>query len=79
MKQTNCPVLKRRVNEPCGNYQPKKYFTVLNNGMDRATVLNPRGEDVTEHFNVRFEHGVIMVDFKQPPSFEEWRKIAGKV
>jgi hypothetical protein len=79
MKQTNCPVLKRRVNEPCGNYQPKKYFTVLNNGINSATVLNSKGEDVTEYFNISFHNDIVQVDWKKAPSFEEWRKIVGKI
>lgn len=56
----------------------KKPFTIYHNGTDRASVVNEKGEDITEYFNISIDHGVVICDFKTPPSFEEWRKIVGK-
>lgn len=69
---------KLNPNIECGNERPKTPFTVINNGKDGASVINQKGEDVTEYFNIKFHGEVIQVDFKKAPSFDEWRKIAGK-
>lgn len=62
----------------CSDVTTKSPFTLYHNGKDHATVLNIKGEDVTEYFNITFHENVVQVDFKKAPSFDEWRKIAGK-
>lgn len=78
MSNILCSPLPKNTNSECGNAKPKSPFTVYHNGIDHASVINLKGEDVTEHFNITFHKGVVQVDFKKAPSFEEWKKIAGK-
>jgi hypothetical protein len=65
------------VPKECGSSRPKSPFKTFTDGVN-VIVKNLKGEDVTEYFNARIEHGIVSVDFKKAPSFEEWRKIAGK-
>lgn len=62
----------------CATSGPKSPFTIYHNGKDAAKVINQSGEDVTGYFNIEFVDGVAVVGFKTAPSFEEWRRIAGK-
>jgi hypothetical protein len=67
-------------NAACGEAPKRKSpFTVLHNGEDGASVVNLKGDDVTEYFNITFHYGIVQVDWKKAPSFDEWRKIAGKI
>jgi hypothetical protein len=62
----------------CCHQQPTPPFAVYHNGVDRASVINLKDEDVTEYFNISIEYGIFKIDFKEPPTTEEWFKIAGK-
>jgi hypothetical protein len=62
--------------EPVSSKSP---FTVYHNGVDRASVINLKGENVTEYFNISITDGVVIMNYKKSPSFDEWRKIAGKI
>lgn len=80
MEKCNLSVGVKLNHIPCDE-QPQvkeKPFTIYHNGADKASVVNQKGEDVTEYFNISIEHGIVICNFKTPPSFEEWRKIVGK-
>jgi hypothetical protein len=80
MSKCNLSVGLKQSDISC-DQQPRlkeKPFTIYHNGADMASVVNQKGEDVTEYFNVSFEYGILKVDFKKAPSFDEWRKIVGK-
>jgi hypothetical protein len=82
MSSTTCPNLSNlpsSIDNKCGEGKPKSPFTVYHNGVDRASVVNLKGVNVTEYFHISFEHGIVRVDFKKAPSLDEWRRIAGKV
>ena len=71
-----------KLNKIACDEQPRtkeRPFTIYHNGVDRASVINQRGEDITEYFNISIEHGIVVCDFKNPLSFDEWRKITGRI
>ena len=66
-------------NTGCGEFSNKSPFTIYHNGTDRASVINLKGEDVTGYFDISISNGVVIMNYKKSPSFDEWRKIAGKI
>lgn len=79
MGKCNISVNHKLNDTQCGKQGPnKRPFTIAHNGVDRFKVVNQKGADISEYFHVSFEKDIVQVEWKQFPSFEEWRKIVGK-
>jgi len=63
----------------CGTARPKSSFKVWTDGKGKISVINQKGHDVTEYFNVSIVDGVVVMNYKKTPSLEDWRKIVGKI
>lgn len=62
----------------CGTSKPKSSFKVWTDSNGRISVINQKGYDVTEYFNVSIVDGIVIMNYKKDPSLEEWRRIVGK-
>ena len=74
----DCKINVSKFTTDCQLQETKPPFTVYHNGYDKASIINLKGEDVTEYFNVAIEHGIVDAQFKTEPNYEEFMKIAGK-
>jgi hypothetical protein len=74
-----CQIDQSKFITDCQLKKSKPPFTVYHNGHDGASIINLKGEDVTEYFNISIEHGHVEASFKTEPSYEEFMKIAGKL
>lgn len=76
--KTNCSWLPGIAKQRC-DVRSKSPFTAYHNGIDRCTIINEHVADISEYFNVWFEAGMIRVEYKKFPSYEEYEAIKNKL
>ena len=81
MNKNTCCASLPKLAKPieCGTARPQSSFKVWTDSNGKLSVINQKGHDVTEYFNVSIDGDVVIMNYKKDPSLEEWRRIVGKI